>query len=394
MAGGQRAEAGEEVGAGFGGEAGEEGVGGLDDGLAAFPAQRFIRVRPVRVPRPYHAANEGAVRRKDDLDFWLSMNPDFGVPYGPWGFNSGMGVEDVDRIEAEQLGLIAPGETIAAPDRQLNDTLSAGIRDLDQDTREELKQIFGPQIREAGDRLEWTGINNTAPIPRNPIGGIASVEQIKHWLGNRVADLSGDEFDIIVEARRWPDVDRILTKGDLPPRDLAELLAQHPRHPATVAMRIWGNDEREFAELINAASPNAVAWRDEVERVLMATRPEEDLAVVWRGWKYKSDDRRSASLESLDLEAGIFRQQRVGMSASRSLAIATDRFIKEHGMVWEIRAPKTARSMAEVFEALGTKYAHEQEIIFPRGSVLSLTESRFQKVGKYPSLVYRVYEEL
>ncbi len=108
-----------------------------------------------------------------------SMNPDFGVPYGPWGFNSGMGVEDVDRLEAEQLGLIAPGETIAAPDRQLNDTLSAGIRDLDQDTRNELKQIFGPQIREAGDRLEWTGINNTAPIPRNPIGGIASMEQAK-----------------------------------------------------------------------------------------------------------------------------------------------------------------------------------------------------------------------
>lgn len=128
------------------------------DILYAYPAQRFIRIRPVLNPRPIHAENENAVRRKDNLDFWLTMNPDFGVPHGPWGFNSGMGVEDVDRIEAEELGLLASGEEIAPPDRLLNDTLSASTRDLDPDLRNELKNIFGPQIRETNSRMEWTGI--------------------------------------------------------------------------------------------------------------------------------------------------------------------------------------------------------------------------------------------
>lgn len=185
------------------------------DLLYAFPAQRFIRVRPVKVPRPYHAANEGVVRRKDDLDFWLSMNPDFGVPYGPWGFNSGMGVEDVDRLEAIDLGIISEEEEITAPDRLLNDTLAAGVRDLDPDIKAEIKEIFGPQIRDTGDHLEWTGGHSSAATPRAPIGGIASLEQAREVFredyGTRMVLATPwgsdygqplPEFDRIVHARR------------------------------------------------------------------------------------------------------------------------------------------------------------------------------------------------
>ena len=82
--------------------------------LQTFPALRFIRVRPVKTPRALHNRFTNAVRRKDDLAFWLAMNSPaiggFGVPWGPWGFNSGMDVEDVDRAEAESLGLVAPGK--------------------------------------------------------------------------------------------------------------------------------------------------------------------------------------------------------------------------------------------------------------------------------------------
>lgn len=96
--------------------------------LDVFPAQRFIRIRPVSAPRSYHAANEGAVKRKDDAAFWLSMNRDFGVPWGPWGFNSGMGVEDVDREEAIALGVMKESDTVKpiAP-QPLNKDLSAGV---------------------------------------------------------------------------------------------------------------------------------------------------------------------------------------------------------------------------------------------------------------------------
>lgn len=122
------------------------------DLLWVFPAQRFIRVRPVMAPRPYHSANEGAVRRKDDLDFWLSMNQDFGVPWGPWGFNSGMGVEDVPRDEAEALGLIQPGERIAIPDALFNQRLQAGLQGMDHGIIAALRRAAGGEI--AGGRLK------------------------------------------------------------------------------------------------------------------------------------------------------------------------------------------------------------------------------------------------
>lgn len=117
---------------------------GMDpDVLRAYPAQRFIRIRPVMAPRPYHAANEGVVKRKDDIDFWLSMNRDFGVPWGPWGFNSGMGVEDVGRVEAEALGLLKPGERIAMPDALFNDRLQAGIQGMDKGIAAALQRATG-----------------------------------------------------------------------------------------------------------------------------------------------------------------------------------------------------------------------------------------------------------
>ena len=42
--------------------------------LWVYPCSRFIRVRPVMIPREYHAAHEGEVRRKDDLDLSLKDN--------------------------------------------------------------------------------------------------------------------------------------------------------------------------------------------------------------------------------------------------------------------------------------------------------------------------------
>lgn len=82
------------------------------DVLDVYPCQRFVRVRPVHTPRPYHDDAIGEVRRKDDLAFWIGLNRDFGLPWGPWGFNSGCGVEDVDRDEAEALGVIKPTDKV------------------------------------------------------------------------------------------------------------------------------------------------------------------------------------------------------------------------------------------------------------------------------------------
>lgn len=116
------------------------------DILDVWPAQRFIRVRPVAAPRAHHKANEGAVKRKDDLKFWLDMNRDFGVPWGPWGFNSGMGVEDVDREEAEALGVIKKDEAVEMPEEKFNKGMEASARELDGDMGAALARATGGSV--------------------------------------------------------------------------------------------------------------------------------------------------------------------------------------------------------------------------------------------------------
>lgn len=127
--------------------------------LDAFPAMRFIRVVQVETPRPLHAENEDAVRLKDDLDFWLSMNdPDiggFGVPYGPWGFNSGMDTEDVGRDEAEELGLIGKDEQVENPEVGYNDYLKQSITGLSPELRDRLQSNFGTVLKLEGESVTF-----------------------------------------------------------------------------------------------------------------------------------------------------------------------------------------------------------------------------------------------
>jgi len=118
------------------------------DILYTFPARRFIRIRPVISPRPYHEAALGKIRRKDDLAFWLDLNRDFGVPWGPWGFGSGCGDEDVDRDEAKAAGVIRESDEIKPITRPFNSGLSAGIRDLSRDIAAALARSVGGDIAE------------------------------------------------------------------------------------------------------------------------------------------------------------------------------------------------------------------------------------------------------
>lgn len=116
------------------------------DILYTFPAQRFIRIRPVIAPRSYHQAALGEIRRKDDLNFWVSLNRDFGVPWGPWGFGSGCGVEDVDRDEAIEVGAISANDDVRPVSLPFNDGLSAGVRDLSGDIAAVLARAVGGAI--------------------------------------------------------------------------------------------------------------------------------------------------------------------------------------------------------------------------------------------------------
>lgn len=131
---------------------------GMDeDVLDAFPAQRFIRVIDVKEPRDAHTPHENTVMLKSDVGFWSALNEDFGVPWGPWGWGCGHDVEDVDRAEAEQLGLIAPGERPPAVEKDFNDGLESGTAQIDEDLREELRRAFADRadVEFTEDSVRW-----------------------------------------------------------------------------------------------------------------------------------------------------------------------------------------------------------------------------------------------
>lgn len=88
------------------------------DVLDMYPAQEFVRVEIRRVPRTdwpvrWRAAG-GKIRggrmvalKSDPV--WTNLSR-FGRPYPPFDYGSGMGVEDIDREEAEELGLLPDDE--------------------------------------------------------------------------------------------------------------------------------------------------------------------------------------------------------------------------------------------------------------------------------------------
>jgi hypothetical protein len=85
------------------------------------------------------------------------MNRDFNVPWGPWGYNSQMDVLDVDRDEAEALGLVSPNERLSPPAVAFNDDLQASIKGMDPETLSELQRSLmnAARIDKQTGTVEW-----------------------------------------------------------------------------------------------------------------------------------------------------------------------------------------------------------------------------------------------
>ena len=136
--------------------------------LDAYPAQRFIRAEQRKVPRPLHKSNRNEVRRKDDMEFWLRMNDQsiggFGVPFGPWGFNSGMDVEDVRRDKAIQMGLIAKNEQVLPPDDTFNKGLKASA-DVEPEFLKKFLDKMGMDAYTNGEFVEIIEKISNVPAP-------------------------------------------------------------------------------------------------------------------------------------------------------------------------------------------------------------------------------------
>ncbi|MEG2970764.1 MAG: hypothetical protein RR808_04730 [Akkermansia sp.] len=147
--------------------------------LDVYPCQRFVRVLSVVTPRPYHESALDTVKRKDNLAFWTSLNRDFGVPWSPWGFRSGCDVEDVDRDEAEELGIIKKNEKVRPIEKEFNDQLEASVKGLDEQKKTWLKQVLGNQVKLDDEKAVFVEKPKAQPVKRTPKTQAQRTEQIE-----------------------------------------------------------------------------------------------------------------------------------------------------------------------------------------------------------------------
>jgi len=140
---------------------------GMDpDVLDEFPAQRFIRVKAVKQERESHQRYENQVYLKTDPIWAKVINEDFGVPWGPWAWGCGHDVEDVDRNEAEGLGLIKPGDSIQPDSKNFNENLWASTNGLEPELLDKLKSEFGDQLVIDGSEMSWQVVDEAAAAPQ------------------------------------------------------------------------------------------------------------------------------------------------------------------------------------------------------------------------------------
>ena len=153
------------------------------DALYMYPAQEFLRVEPRRVPRTdwqtrWRAAGGriygGRMVALKSSDVWQNLSR-FDRPYPPFDFGSGMGVEDVDRDEAIELGLLPKDEPVdEIPD--FDDALEAEVS-LERIPEDLVKDIVAktPNCEIRGDKLVMRS------KPKLPTFSDAGLESSKTW---------------------------------------------------------------------------------------------------------------------------------------------------------------------------------------------------------------------
>jgi hypothetical protein len=189
----------------------------------------------------------------------------------------------------------------------------------------------------------------------------------------------------------------ILVANYISTQQAAAVLAREPGSPVTQAIKIWGDDEAPFKNLISAKTHLARRWRAIMRRLLANLEPDLTGQTVYRGWSFANARQRAEFMRPIT-EQGFFVNTRVGMSATKSFAISTSTpFLNSHGAIWEIRAPRKGRNLEPIFAAIGAKYPEQREVVFPRGSRFGLleppTKLKVVRDGQILRVPYFIFEE-
>lgn len=143
--------------------------------LDEWPALELVRITPKDAPRDWVKRWReagglffgGRMIALKTSRVWTRISR-FGLPYPPFDYQSGMGVEDIGRDEAEELGLITPGQELKPFLPKFEDALKASVKGLDSKTRGWLSKFFGDQIEIKGDEASWRKRGDTPPPPTPP----------------------------------------------------------------------------------------------------------------------------------------------------------------------------------------------------------------------------------
>lgn len=139
--------------------------------LDAYPAQELVRIEHREVPRNWIARWQEAggtfyagrpIALKGD-GIWTRISA-FGTPWPPFDFNSGMGLADIARAEAERLGVIAPAQRVAPQQADFTDSLAASVRGISDRLQTALRTIFGNQIDIIDGEARWLGADTRAEV--------------------------------------------------------------------------------------------------------------------------------------------------------------------------------------------------------------------------------------
>lgn len=180
--------------------------------LNEWPAWELVRISPRRMPRDWpqrwqeaagviewsgvsrDAFSSGRMIALKTSLIWLGISR-FKRPHPPFDFNSGMGVEEIDRDEAESIGLMSMS-TARAIDQlafghifghtgtykadaaqklkpnvtALEESLEASVKGLDAGWRGRLRNVFGGQVSVDENTARW---NPRTSHERNDLFAIA-----------------------------------------------------------------------------------------------------------------------------------------------------------------------------------------------------------------------------
>jgi hypothetical protein len=137
--------------------------------LDEWPAQELIRVEDRRIERDWEdrwqraggQIHQGRMIALKTDPVWTRISR-FNRPWPPFDFGSGMGVQDIDRLEAEALGLLAPAEPVRPIPESFNRSLEQSVSDLSPDLQEALQSHFGDQVIIERGKARWANTSHSS----------------------------------------------------------------------------------------------------------------------------------------------------------------------------------------------------------------------------------------